>query len=159
MIERAEKIADGRTPMKKARFLKVTGTTKELDQAIIDRAHQLAELKGYVTNLPIETMDGAAVTGAYHDLWHIEESFRMTQVRPARTPGLPPPTRGHRSAPNRRVQSPGSQPPPARSNRGNHQEDRPNPTHHTISNHQDQQPTTHPRTRTHHRSPRHPQPT
>ena len=79
MIDRAERIADGRTPMKKARFLKVTGATKELDQAIIDRARQLAGLKGYVTNLPIETMDGDAVIDAYHDLWHVEESFRMTK--------------------------------------------------------------------------------
>jgi hypothetical protein len=36
-------------------------------------------LKGYVTNLPAATMDGAAVTAAYHDLWHVEQSFRMTK--------------------------------------------------------------------------------
>ena len=24
-------------------------------------------------------MDGAAVTAAYHDLWHVEQSFRMTK--------------------------------------------------------------------------------
>jgi len=79
MIERAEKIAAGRAPLKKARFLKVTGATKQLDQATIDRARQLAGLKGYVTNLPIATMDGAAVIDAYHDLWRVEESFRMTK--------------------------------------------------------------------------------
>jgi transposase len=79
MIERAEKIAAGRAPLKKARFLKVTGATKELDQATIDRARQLAGLKGYVTNLPITAMDGAAVIAAYHDLWHVEQSFRMTK--------------------------------------------------------------------------------
>jgi len=79
MIARAEKIADGRAPLKKARFLKVTGATKELDQATIDRARQLAGLKGYVTNLPVATMDGAAVIAAYHDLWHVEQSFRMTK--------------------------------------------------------------------------------
>jgi len=61
MIERAEKIADGRAPLKKARFLKVTGAAKELDRAAIDRARRLAALLGYVTNLPIETMDGAGV--------------------------------------------------------------------------------------------------
>jgi hypothetical protein len=38
MIERAEKIADGRAPLKKARFLKVTDITTELDQVTIDRA-------------------------------------------------------------------------------------------------------------------------
>ncbi|WP_029663160.1 IS1634 family transposase [Cellulomonas sp. KRMCY2] len=79
MIARAEEIADGRAPLKKARFLKVTGATKELDQATIDRARQLAGLKGYVTNLPTSTMDGAAVIAAYHDLWHVEQSFRMTK--------------------------------------------------------------------------------
>jgi transposase len=59
--------------------LKVTGATKELDQATIDRARQLAGLKGYVTNLPIEAMDGQEVIDAYHDLWQVERSFRMTK--------------------------------------------------------------------------------
>jgi len=79
MIERAEKIAAGRAPLKRARFLKITSATKALDQATIDRARQLAALLGYVTNLPIETMDGAAVINAYHDLWRVEQSFRMTK--------------------------------------------------------------------------------
>jgi transposase len=79
MIERAEKIADGRAPLKKARFLKVTDITAELDQVTIDRARQLAGLKGYVTSLPASKMDGAAVIAAYHDLWKVEQSFRMTK--------------------------------------------------------------------------------
>lgn len=79
MITKAEKIASGAAPMRKARFLKVTGASKELDQAVIDRAHQLAGLKGYVTNLPIEHMSGQAVIDAYHDLWQVERSFRMTK--------------------------------------------------------------------------------
>jgi transposase len=79
MIERAEKIADGRAPLKKARFLKVTDATTELDQVTIDRARQLAGLKGYVTNLPASKMDGGAVIAAYHDLWRVEQSFRMTK--------------------------------------------------------------------------------
>jgi hypothetical protein len=79
MIERAEKIADGRAPLKKARFLKVTDITTELDQVTIDRARQLAGLKGYVTNLPTSRMDGAAVIAAYHDLWKVEQLFRMTK--------------------------------------------------------------------------------
>ena len=69
MIERAAKIADGRTPLKKARSLKITDATTELGQATIGRARQLAGLKGYVTNLPASKMDGAAVIAAYHDPW------------------------------------------------------------------------------------------
>ncbi|MHB1011068.1 MAG: IS1634 family transposase [Propionibacteriaceae bacterium] len=79
MITKAEKIAAGTTALRKARFLKVTGATKELDQAVVDRARQLAGLKGYVTNLTVEQMTGQAVIDAYHDLWQVERSFRMTK--------------------------------------------------------------------------------
>jgi transposase len=79
MIDKAERIADGKAPLKKTRFLKVTGAQKALDQATIDRARQLAGLKGYVTNLPEATMSGATVINAYHDLWQVEASFRMTK--------------------------------------------------------------------------------
>src|SRR5699024_9924066 len=79
MVERAEKIADGDAPLKRTRFLRVTGADKQLDQARIDRARQLAGLKGYVTNLPATVMSGSAVIGAYHDLWQVEASFRLTK--------------------------------------------------------------------------------
>ncbi|BCT77770.1 IS1634 family transposase [Sinomonas cyclohexanicum] len=79
MVEKAERIAAGATPLKKARFLKVTGAEKALDQTTIERARQLAGLKGYVTSLPEATMSGSAVIGAYHDLWAVEASFRMTK--------------------------------------------------------------------------------
>ena len=50
-----------------------------MDSALVDRARQIAGLKGYVTNLPVETMDGAAVIAAYHDLWQVEKSFRISK--------------------------------------------------------------------------------
>jgi hypothetical protein len=79
MIERAERSPRAPHHRARARFLKVTGATTELNRATIDRARQLAGLKGYVTNLPVATMDGAAVTAAYHDLWPVGQSFRMTK--------------------------------------------------------------------------------
>lgn len=78
-ITRAEKVAEGKTSLKTTRFLKVAGATKTLNQATIDRARQLAGLKGYVTNLPKTVMAGAGVIAAYHDLWKVEASFRMTK--------------------------------------------------------------------------------
>jgi hypothetical protein len=78
-IARAEKVAAGKAPLARTRFLKVTGATKELDQATIDRARQLAGLKGYLTNLDPAVTDGAAVIAAYHQLWQAEASFRMTK--------------------------------------------------------------------------------
>jgi hypothetical protein len=80
MIDRAEKITSGQAAMRKVRFLKVTGATKQIDQKLVDRARQLAGLKGYVSNIPLDTMTGAAVIAAYHDLWQVERSFRMAKT-------------------------------------------------------------------------------
>lgn len=66
-------------PLIQARFVKVTGATKELDQGLIDRARQLAGLKGCVTNLLPAAMGGQGVIDAYHDLYQVERSFRMAK--------------------------------------------------------------------------------
>ena len=36
-------------------------------------------LKGYVTNIPSRLMDAAEVVSSYHELWHVEDSFRMSK--------------------------------------------------------------------------------
>jgi hypothetical protein len=79
MVDRAEKVAEGKRPLKKDRFVRIDTAGKEVDWALVERARRLAGLKGYVTNLPAETMDGAAVVDAYHDLWQVEKSFRMAK--------------------------------------------------------------------------------
>ena len=79
MVNRAEAVAAGTRPLKKDRFVRIDATGKGVDWALVDRARQIAGLKGYVTNLPVETMDGAAVIAAYHDLWQVEKSFRMSK--------------------------------------------------------------------------------
>ena len=78
-IARAEKAVAGKAPLTRTRFLKVSDQSTELNQATIDRARQLAGLKGYVTNLAPAVMDGATVIASYHDLWKVEASFRMTK--------------------------------------------------------------------------------
>jgi transposase len=79
MVDRAEKVADGTRPLKMDRFVRIDATGKGVDWGLVERARQIAGLKGYVTNLPVQTMDGAAVIAAYHDLWQVEKSFRMTK--------------------------------------------------------------------------------
>lgn len=79
MERKALAVAEGKSPLKKVRFLKVTGADKELDEKVIERARMLAGLEGYVTNLPIESVPATQVIGAYHDLWQVEASFRMTK--------------------------------------------------------------------------------
>lgn len=80
MIERAEKVAAGTRPLKRDRFVKIDGATRSVNWALVERARQLAGLKGYVTNIDPATMGGAAVIGAYHDLWVVEKSFRMAKT-------------------------------------------------------------------------------
>ena len=36
-------------------------------------------LKGYVTNIPAHLMDAGEVVSSYHELWHVEASFRMSK--------------------------------------------------------------------------------
>ena len=79
MIARAEKVADGTRRLQKDRFVKIEGATKGVDWDLVERARFLAGLKGYVTNIPAETMTGPQVTAAYHDLYQVERSFRMAK--------------------------------------------------------------------------------
>ena len=78
-IEKARKIVDGTTVAKKAKFLSVTTKQKTLNQALIDKAKALAGIKGYVTNLPTKEASNNKVIAYYHELWHVEQSFRMSK--------------------------------------------------------------------------------
>jgi transposase len=75
-VEKAKKIVSGTTTVRKAKFLTVTTKSKQLNQALIDKAKALAGIKGYVTNLDIP--DGQVIT-YYHQLWNVEASFRMAK--------------------------------------------------------------------------------
>ena len=55
-----------------------------------------------VTNLDVEVMAANEVIGKYHDLWHVERSFRMSKTDLEARPCSTAP-RGHRSAPDHRV--------------------------------------------------------
>jgi hypothetical protein len=79
MVERAEAVADGKRALKKDRFVKVTDAAPTVDWDLVKRAQYLAGLKGYVTNIKPDVMDGERVVAAYHDLYQVERSFRMTK--------------------------------------------------------------------------------
>lgn len=79
-IERAQKIADGTKPVKKDRFVKLNDTGAGVDWDRVERARQFTGLKGYVTNIPEQVLDGRAVVAAYHDLFQVEASFRMAKT-------------------------------------------------------------------------------
>jgi hypothetical protein len=75
---------DGTAPVTRNRYIKLTGPTKSVNRDLEAKAHALAGLKGYTTNLTGATAE--FVIDAYHQLWRIEKSFRMStpdlQARP-----------------------------------------------------------------------------
>lgn len=76
---RARAIVDGQKKAKSARFVKVRGDDRSLDEASLARAQSLVGLKGYVTNVPVTVMPATEVIAKYHDLWRVEKSFRMSK--------------------------------------------------------------------------------
>ena len=85
-VAKAEKAVAGQTPVKRNRFIRLQGGTRSVNRDLEAKARALAGWKGYVTNLPPERADAEFVMGAYHRLFQIERSFRMSkhdlQARP-----------------------------------------------------------------------------
>jgi len=89
-VAKAEQAVAGKAPVKRNRFIQLSGGTRSVNRELEEKARTLAGLKGYVTNLRA-CPDGTPVTadfviGAYHQLFQIEKSFRMAksdlQARP-----------------------------------------------------------------------------
>jgi hypothetical protein len=77
---RARAIVEGEKKVKSARFVKVRGDDRSFDEASLARAQSLVGLKGYVTNVAVSVMPPSEVIAKYHDLWHVEKSFRMSKT-------------------------------------------------------------------------------
>jgi hypothetical protein len=89
-VKKAEQAVAGKTPVKRNRFVQLSGGTRTVNRELEEKARALAGIKGYVTNLAA-CPDGTPVTaefviGAYHQLFEVEKSFRMAksdlQARP-----------------------------------------------------------------------------
>ena len=89
-VKKAEKAVAGQVPIKRNRFIQLAGDACTVNRELEAKARALAGIKGYVTNLAA-CPDGTPVTadfviGAYHRLFEIEKSFRMSkhdlQARP-----------------------------------------------------------------------------
>jgi hypothetical protein len=76
-IAKAEKAIKGQTAVKRNRYVQLTGGTKTINRDLEVKTRALAGLKGYITNLAAPTPE--YVLGAYHQLWQIEKSFRMSK--------------------------------------------------------------------------------
>lgn len=68
-------------PGKRAKFVAVTKTKEgyALNTAVVAKTTKLLGIKGYYTNLPSTTLSNTAVIAHYHELWHVEQSFRLAK--------------------------------------------------------------------------------
>ncbi len=76
-VAKAERAVAGKEPVKRNRFVTLTGGDKAVNRELEAKARALAGFKAYITNM--ENPSPEFVTGAYHQLWHIEKSFRMSK--------------------------------------------------------------------------------
>lgn len=76
-VAKAEKAVAGKEPVKRNRFIKLVDAKKSVNRELETKVRGLAGLKGYVTNIDNPNPD--FVIGAYHRLWRIEKSFRMSK--------------------------------------------------------------------------------
>lgn len=83
---RARAVVDGDKTARTPRFVTITAGTKAVDESALARARRVAGLKGYVTNIPTTVMTADEVIASYHDLWHVEQSFRMSKTDLAARP-------------------------------------------------------------------------
>ena len=76
-VGKAEKAVAGKVPVKRNRFIKLTGTTKSVNRELEAKARAPAGIKAYITNITAPTPE--FVIEAYHRLWRIEKTFRMSK--------------------------------------------------------------------------------
>lgn len=76
---KARAVVAGDKAARTPRFVKTRNGAQELDTVSLQRARRLVGLKGYVTNIDTTVMPAAEVIASYHDLWRVEQSFRMSK--------------------------------------------------------------------------------
>lgn len=77
-ITKAETLLNDPTKAKRTKFIKnKTKTSFELNKTLIEKTKKLLGIKGYYTNL--DEVDDQTIIARYHDLWHVEQAFRIAK--------------------------------------------------------------------------------
>lgn len=85
-IEKAKQVIDQPTKSKKLKFTQSKGEQIILNDALIEKTKKLLGIKGYYTNLDESTADNETIMKHYHELYRVEQAFRISkndlQTRP-----------------------------------------------------------------------------
>lgn len=85
-IEKAKLVVEQPSKSKKLKFTQTIGTKLSLNKALIEKNTKLLGIKGYYTNLDETIANNATIIERYHELYKVEQAFRMSksdlQTRP-----------------------------------------------------------------------------
>ena len=77
-IKKAKELLEKPKEAKRTKFLKNIDKTKyEINEALIEKTQLLLGIKGYYTNLA--SVDNQTIISHYHNLWHVEQAFRVAK--------------------------------------------------------------------------------
>lgn len=80
-ILRAKEFVERNLSGRRIKFIKQKDKNKRyiLNEALIEKTKLLLGLKGYHTNIPENILSNQKIISRYHDLWHVEQSFRIAK--------------------------------------------------------------------------------
>lgn len=85
-VEKAKQVIAKPSKNKKLKFTRTKGHKIELNEALIEKTQKLLGIKGYYTNLEESVIDNKTIIARYHELYKIEQAFRISkndlQTRP-----------------------------------------------------------------------------
>ncbi|HHV84821.1 MAG TPA: IS1634 family transposase [Petrimonas sp.] len=85
-IEKAKQVIESPSKNRKVKFTQTHNQKIELNEALIAKTQKLLGIKGYYTNLEETTASNKTIMERYHELYRIEQAFRISksdlQTRP-----------------------------------------------------------------------------
>lgn len=85
-IQKAKQVVERPSKSKKIKYTQTDGVKISLNEALIEKNRKLLGIKGYYTNLEESIADNATIMERYHELYKIEQAFRISksdlQTRP-----------------------------------------------------------------------------
>lgn len=82
-ITKATMLVAQKEPGKRAKFVKKSpggDSSFVLDMELKDKTEKLLGIKGYCTNIPENEISNEQIITYYHDLWRIEQAFRISKT-------------------------------------------------------------------------------
>jgi transposase len=78
-IQKARLLINHPSKTKKTKFIRTGPQKLELNEDLISKTTKLLGVKGYYTNLPENVLTNSQVIQRYHDLYKIEQAFRVSK--------------------------------------------------------------------------------